>query len=182
MKKIFVALLCAFALLATTASLNAQNSDRTTVKLSFRNSDDTKAVWPFAEKKFSRDAAVTKAELTSKKTGHVFEIVSDTPMYLNSKAGFMFGGEAGNYMSLPAVKGKTLTKVFIKFGGKGALGVPCVTDHKGNLLEGGNPTKSPEMDATHTWEVKGIKKSKGGKLMLTTEGMLKVKTLVLTYE
>ena len=183
MKKIFAVLLCMVAVAVTSTTVMAQDdSDKTTVKLTFRNADDTKSLWPFAEQKFSRDAGVTDVTLTSKKSGHVFEIVSTTPMYLNSKAGFMFGGEEGNYMTLPAVKGKTLKKVFIKFGGKGALGVPCIADQKGNVLVGGNPTKSPEENATHTWEVSGLKKGKAAKLMLTTDGMLKLKTLVLTYE
>ena len=178
MKKIFAVLLCAIAVLATTTTLNAE----TTVKLSFRNADDTKAAWPFAEKKFSKDAGVTEAKLTLKKTGHAFAFESSSPMYLNSKVGFMFGGEAGNCITLPAVKGKTLTKVTIKFGGKGGLGAPCVTDHKGKLLDGGKAAKSPALDAVHTWEVYGLKKSKAAKLMLTMDGMLKVKSLELTYE
>lgn len=183
MKKVFTVLLCMIAFAITSTTVNAQNnSGKTTIELNFRNSDDTKSSWPFEEKRFSMDADVTEATLTSKESGHEFEIVSSSAMYLNSKAGFMFGGETGSYMTLPAVKGKTLTKVFIKFGGKGALGVPCIVDLKGNMLVGGDPAKSPAENATHTWEVSGLKKGMGAKLMLTTDGMLKLKTLVLTYE
>ena len=114
MKKLFFALFCAV--------LFAVSAQAQTVKVSFRNADDTKASWPFAEKKFTKEPAVTEATVTLKKTKYVFEFVSTTGMYVNSKFGLMLGGEAGNYIKLPGVKGKTLAKVSVKYGGKGNAG------------------------------------------------------------
>lgn len=183
MKKIFVALMCAVAMIATSATAFAQkNAGQTVVKVSFRNADDTKSTWPFAEKKFTKEPAVNEATVTLKKTGYVFELESEAAMYMNSKFGFMFGGAPGNYMKLPAVKGKTLKKVSIKYGGKGGVGKLAVTDVKGNVLEGGKVATSPEINHVHTWEISGLKKGKPAKLMLTAESLVKMKALELIYE
>ena len=140
MKKIVFALFC--------AAIFAVSAQAQTIKVSFRSADDLKSVWPFAEKKFTKDPGVTEATVTLKKTSYTFEFESATSIYLNSKFGLMFGGEAGNFMKLPAIKGKTLKSVSIKFGGKGGLGKLAVTDVKGNVVQGGNPTSSPALMVT----------------------------------
>ena len=174
MKKLFFALFCAV--------LFAVSAQAQTVKVSFRNADDTKASWPFTEKKFTKEPAVTEATVTLKKTKYVFELVSTSGMYVNSKFGLMFGGEAGNYIKLPGVKGKTLAKVSVKYGGKGSAGRLAVTDAKGRVLEGGNPAKSQDINYVHTWEVSGVKKSKPAFLTLTHDSGVKIKELVLEYK
>jgi hypothetical protein len=85
----------------------AVSAQAQTVKVSFRSADDMKSMWPFSEQKFTREPGVTEATVTLKKTKYMFEFESETAMYLNSKFGFMFGGAAGNYLKLPAIKGKT---------------------------------------------------------------------------
>ena len=125
---------------------------------------------------------MTEATVTLKKTDYKFEIESASSIYLNSKFGLMFGGEVGNFMKLPAIKGKTLTKVSIKFGGKGGVGKLAVTDAKGNVYAGGNPTTSPAENHVHTWEVSGVKKGKSAYLMLTADSAVKMKGLELVYE
>ena len=174
MRKMFFALFCA---LVFVVSAQAQ-----TITVSFRTPDDSKGKWPFAEKKFAKDASVTEATVTLKGTKYLFDFESSSPMYLNSKFGLMFGGEAGNYIKLPAVKGKTLTKVSLKFGGKGNVGRPAITDVKGNILEGGKPTKSPEENYVHTWEVSGLKKSKPAHITLTHDSSVKIKEIILEYK
>ena len=174
MKKIFFALFC--------AAMFAVSAQAQTVKVSFRSADDMKSMWPFSEQKFTREPAVTEATVTLKKTKHMFEFESETAMYLNSKFGFMFGGAAGNYVKLPAIKGKTLTKISIKFGGKGAVGKLAVTDAKGNVYEGGKAAVSPALNHVHTWEVSGIKKGKPAYLTLTADSVVKMKELILEYE
>ena len=183
MKKIFVALMCAVAIVATSTTAFAQKkAGQTVVKVSFRNADDTKSTWPFAEKKFTKEPAVNEATVTLKKTGYAFDLVSSSAMYMNSKFGFMFGGAAGNYMKLPAVKGKTLTKVSVTYGGKGGLGKLVVADVKGKALEGCKPASSRDMNYVHTWEVSGLKKGKPALLMLTADSVVKMKALELIYE
>ena len=174
MKKIFFALCCA---LMFAVAAQAQ-----TIKVSFRNADDTKASWPFIEKKFTREPGVTEATVTLKKTDYQFDLESATPIYLNSKFGLMLGGEEGNFIKLPAIKGKTLKSVTIKFGGKGGLGKLAVTDAKGKVFAGGNPQASPAENHVHTWEVSGVKKSKSAYLMLTSASLVKIKALELVYE
>lgn len=174
MKKMFFALFCAV--------LFAVSAQAQTITVSFRNSDDTKSRWPFVEKKFTKEPAVTEATVTLKNTKYKFAFTSTSGMYLNSKLGLMFGGEAGNSIKLPAVKGKTLAKVSVKFGGKGNVGRLAVTDVKGNILAGGNPVKSPDINYVHTWEVSGAKKGKPSCLTLTHDSVAKVKEIVLEYE
>lgn len=183
MKKIFVALMCAVAVIATSVEAKAQkNSGETVVNVSFRNADDTKSVWPFAEKRLSNANPVTECTLTTKKGGHAFEFSSTQPVYVNSKYGLMFGGEPGNYLKFPAVKGKTLTKISIKFGGKGSMGTPTIVDMKGNVLEGGKGAKSKDMNYVHTWNISGLKKGKPAKMLFTTAGGTKIKSIELSYE
>lgn len=174
MKKMFFALFC--------AAIFAVSAQAQTITVSFRNADDTRAKWPFAEKKFTKEPAVTEATVTLKDTKYKFDFESVTPMYLNSKLGLMFGGEAGNFIKLPAVKGKTLVKVSVKYGGKGNSGRLAVTDAKGVIYEGGNPAKSMDVDYVHTWEVSGVKKGKPAFLTLTHDSTVKMKELVLEYE
>ena len=174
MKKIVFALFCAV--------LFAASAQAQTIKVSFRSADDMKSSWPFAETKFTKEPGVTEATVTLKNTKYTFDFESATSIYLNSKFGLMFGGEAGNFMKLPAVKGKTLKSVSIKFGGKGGVGKLAVTDAKGNVFEGGNPVSSPALDHVHTWEVSGVKKSKPAYLTLTADSVVKMKSLVLVYE
>ena len=174
MKKIIFAFFC--------AALFALSAQAQTIKVSFRTADDLKPSWPFAEKKFTKEPGVTEATVTLKKTNYTFDFESATPIYLNSKFGLMFGGEAGNFVKLPAVKGKTLKSVSIKFGGKGGVGKLAVTDAKGNVFKGGNPATSPALDHVHTWEVSGVKKGKPAYLMLTADSSVKMKELVLVYE
>lgn len=174
MKKIIFALFC--------AAMVAVSAQAETIKVSFRSADDAKAKWPFAEKKFSREPAVTEATVTLKNTKYMFDFESTNAIYLNSKYGLFFGGEAGNCIKLPAVKGKTLVKVSVKYGGKGNAGRLAVTDAKGKVYEGGKPAKSPEENYVHTWEVSGVKKSKPAFLTLTHDSGVKMKELVLEYE
>lgn len=174
MKKLVFALCCA---LMFAVAAQAQ-----TIKVSFRSADDLKSSWPFVEKKFAKDPGVTEATVTLKKTNYQFDIESNSSIYLNSKFGLMFGGEAGNYIKLPALKGKTLAKVSIKYGGKGGLGKLAITDAKGKVYEGGNPTTSPAENHVHTWEVSGVKKGKSAYLMLTADSAVKMKGLELVYE
>lgn len=174
MKKMFFALFC--------AAVFAVSAQAQTIKVSFRSADDLKSSWPFAEKKFTKEPGVTEATVTLKNTDYTFDFESTTPIYLNSKFGLMFGGEAGNFVKLPAVKGKTLKSVSIKFGGKGGVGKLAVTDAKGNVYAGGNPATSPALDHVHTWEVSGVKKGKSAYLTLTADSAVKMKELVLVYE
>lgn len=174
MKKILFALFC--------AAMFAVSAQAQTVKLSFRSADDMKSAWPFSEKKFAKEPAVTEATMTLKNTNYMFEFESEFAMYLNSKLGFMFGGAAGNYLKLPAIKGKTLTKVSIKYGGKGSVGKLAVTDEKGTVYEGGKAVVSPALDHVHTWEVSGVKKGKSAYLTLTADSVVKMKELILEYK
>ena len=174
MKKIILALLCAV--------MFAMSAQAETIKVSFRSADDMKGSWPFAEKKFAKDACVQEATVTLKKTKYTFDFESESAMYVNSKFGLMFGGLAGNYIKLPAVKGKTLVKVSVKFGGKGNAGRLAVTDAKGKVFEGGEPTGSRDMNYVHTWEVSGVKKGKAAFLTLTHDSVAKVKEIVIEYE
>lgn len=174
MKKLFFALFCAV--------IFAVSAQAQTVKVSFRTADDTKAAWPFAEKKFTKEPAVTEATVTLKKTKYVFEFVSTTGIYVNSKFGLMLGGEAGNYIKLPGVKGKTLAKVSVKYGGKGNAGRLAVTDAKGKVLEGGKPAKSQDINYVNTWEVSGVKKGKPAFLTFTHDSSAKIKEIVLEYK
>lgn len=174
MKKLFVALM--------SAVLFIMSAQAQTIKVSFRNSDDTKSKWPFAEAKVTKAQNVTSATFTLKNTKYKFGFESTYPMYLNSKEGFFLGKEAGNYVKLPAVKGKTLVKVSVKYGGGGSMGKLSVTDAKGNVYEGGKPAKSKEMNYVHTWEVSGVKKGKPAFLTFNHDSILKLKELVLEYE
>lgn len=174
MKKMFFALFCAVVF--------AVSAQAQTITVSFRNSDDTRSRWPFVEQKFTREPAVTEATVTLKNTKYKFTFTSTTGMYLNSKLGLMLGGEAGNSIKLPGVKGKTLAKVSVKFGGMGNVGRLAVTDVDGNILEGGSPAKSPEINYVHTWEVSGAKKGKPSCLTLTHDSVTKIKEIVLEYE
>ncbi len=174
MKKIFVALMCAVVF--------AMSAQAETIKVSFRSADDLKSLWPFSEKKFAKEPGVHEATVTLKKSGYTFKFESESPMYLNSKFGFMFGGAAGNYIKLPAVKGKTLVKVSVKYGGKGSAGKLAVTDAKGNVFEGGNPAVSRDINHVNTWEVSGVKKGKPAFLTFTHDSSAKVKEIVLEYE
>lgn len=174
MKKIFVALMCAVVF--------AMSAQAETIKVSFRSADDLKSMWPFTEKKFAKDACVQEATVTLKKTNYTFDLESESAMYVNSKFGFMFGGAAGDCIKLPAVKGKTLVKVSVKFGGKGNVGRLAVTDAKGNVYEGGKAALSRDLNYVHTWEISGVKKGKSAFLTLTHDSVVKMKELVLEYE
>lgn len=175
MKKILFALFC--------AAIFAVSAQAQTIKVPFRNSDDTKSYWPFAEKKFASADDVTEATVTLKNTKYKFGLESDFHIYLNSKEGLMFGGADGNFMKLPAVKGKTLVKVSVKYGAAGYLGRLAVTDATGNICYGGDiAPKIPNANYVHTWEISGVKKGKPLFLTVTHDSVVKMKELVLVYE
>ena len=72
MKKILFAIFC--------AAMFAVSAQAQTVKLSFRSADDMKSAWPFSEKKFAREPAVTEATMTLKNTNYKFEFERESAM------------------------------------------------------------------------------------------------------
>lgn len=172
-------------LLAVSAGASWAQEDKTAqqtvIRVSFRNSEDTKSVWPFKEVKPTKENPFNEGVLTTKK-GVEVAALSTKGMYLNSKLGLMFGGAAGDYIEAPAVPGKRLVKVVYKMSGSGAAGRLAICDGEGNVVPGGKALQTAEEGRTHRWVLKESVPGMVYRVQTTHESMAKVKSLVFFYE
>lgn len=168
-----------------------------------KEKDLYKQVWPFAAP--AKDAIPTKASeavfagevvnmVGLEKYGSMpFEVFSTKGISRSSKNGFIFGGKAGDYITIPAVEGKILSRVSIMTGEGGLVAKPSITTMEGTVLKGGkakeeikdkegNVLDIAAEGARTSYGIKGAETGKVYKFALTADETIAIRRLTFYYK
>lgn len=100
----------------------------------------------------------------------------------NTKGGLFFGGKPGDYFLLPSIQGKSLVSLKLIAGNVGKDS-PQVVLEDGSAVEGGAAHKGPYVyDENFEWTISGAPAGSRCKVMLPTERILGIRSLVAVYK
>ncbi|MBQ9410725.1 MAG: hypothetical protein IJU21_03860, partial [Bacteroidales bacterium] len=167
------------------------------IELVFLSSPDaTVFQWPFATplmSEISPSYSVGKASFPEQKTalvlpeeagGYTFHIYATTGVARNGGGGqgLKFGGAAGDYLQLPAIKGVYLTKVTWVSGGASVAELVRYDDapvNGGDPIPGGNTLGK---GIAHTWTLYGSEKETAYKIRTASTSVVQAQKILLHYD